>query len=89
MKFSMTQEDVCMSKSLRKTDTGLERAYNLNDLKMNKRDFSRGPVVKNTPSNRGDEGLIPGQGVGFPHIEKQRNLSTTTEAMCSRASAPQ
>ena len=77
-------------KKLRKTDTGLERAYNLNDLKMNKRDFSRGPVVKNTPSNTGDEGLIPGQGAGFPHTAKQLNLgTTTTEPICSRASAPQ
>lgn len=39
MKFSMTQEVVYMSRSWRKTDTGLEIAYNLNDLKMNKRDF--------------------------------------------------
>ena len=63
---------------MRKTDTGLEIAYNLNDLKMNKRDFPRGPVVKNLPSNAGDEGLIPGQGFGLPHTTEQLNLSTTT-----------
>lgn len=40
-----------------KTDTGLEIAYNLNDLKMNKR-LPQGSVVKNVPSNAGDEGLI-------------------------------
>lgn len=75
---------------MRKTDTGLERAYKLNDLKMNKRDFSRGPVAKNTLSNTGYEGLIPGQGVGFPPTAEQLNLSTTTtEPMCSTASAPQ
>ena len=75
---------------MRKTDTGLEIAYNLNDIKMNKRDFPRGPVVKNPPSNAGDEGLIPGQGVGFPHTREQLNLSTTTtEPTRSRACAPQ
>ena len=38
---------------------------------MNKRDFPRGPVVKNLPSNAGDEGLIPGQGNAITHTNKE------------------
>ena len=29
--------------------------------------FPGGPVVKNLPSNAGDEGLIPGGGTKMPH----------------------
>ena len=31
------------------------------------RDFAGGPVVKNTPGNAKDTGLIPGPGTGIPH----------------------
>ena len=29
-----------------------------------------GPVIKNPPSNAGDEGLIPGQGTKSPHMPR-------------------
>ena len=31
------------------------------------REFPGGPVVKNLPSNAGDVGSIPGQGIKTPH----------------------
>ena len=35
------------------------------------RDFPGGPVVKNLPSNVGDAGLIPHQGIKIPHATGQ------------------
>ena len=53
------------------------------------KDFKCGPVVKNSPANTGDTGLIPGPG-RFPHaIELLSLCATTTEAQVSRAHAPQ
>ena len=34
-------------------------------------DFPGGPLVKNLPSNAGDEGLIPGLGTKIPHALEQ------------------
>ena len=33
--------------------------------------FLNGPVVKNLPSNAGDVGSIPGQGMRIPHATEQ------------------
>ena len=41
-------------------------------------DFPDGPVVKNLPSNAGDEGSIPGRGPKIPHAAGQLSLRTTT-----------
>ena len=43
----------------------------LNFQKQLLRDFPGGPVVKNLPTNVGDEGLIPGQGPKFPRATRQ------------------
>ena len=43
-------------------------------------DFPGGPVVKNSPSNAGDPGLIPGWGTKIPHAAGQLSpCATTTE----------
>ena len=42
------------------------------------RDFSGGPVVKNSPANAGDTGAIPGLGTTIPHSMEQLSLFTTT-----------
>ena len=39
------------------------------------RDFRVGPVVKNLPSNAGDEGLIPGWGTKIPQAETKTQCS--------------
>ena len=51
------------------------------------RDFPGGPVVQNLPSNIGDAGLIPHQGIKIPHaIGQATSLYTlTTEPVHSRA----
>ena len=46
---------------------------------MRKRDFPRGPAVKNPPSKAGDAGSIPGQGTKIPHAAGQLNPHTTRE----------
>ena len=57
---------------------------------MQHRDFSAGPVVKNSPPNAWDVGWIPGQGTKIPHAAEQLSLyTTTTEPMNSGAHAPQ
>ena len=38
------------------------------------REFAGGPVVKNTPGNAKDTGLIPGPGTGIPHATKELSL---------------
>ena len=40
------------------------------------RDFPGGPVVKNTPSNAGDVGSIPGWGTKIPHAAGQLSPRT-------------
>ena len=42
------------------------------------RDFPGGLVVKTSPSNEGDTGLIPSRGTKIPHATKQLSLLTTT-----------
>ena len=39
-----------------------------------------GSVVRNTPSNAGDMGLIPGQGTKIPHASGQLSLCAATRA---------
>ena len=46
-------------------------------------DFPGGPVVKNTPSNAGDMGLIPGWGTKIPHALGQLRPWVKTR-VCSR-----
>ena len=62
-------------------------------------DFPGSPVVKTPPSNAGDAGLIPCQGIKIPHApgQQQRACSpqllsphlATTEPLFSRACVPQ
>ena len=51
-----------------------------NILKIKKRDFPGGPVVKTEPSNAGGESSIPGQGAGIPHASqpKDQNIKQAT-----------
>lgn len=42
-------------------------------LKDTKRNFPRGPKLKNPPHNAGDVGLIPGQEINVPHAKEQLN----------------
>ena len=59
-------------------------------LKNNIGDFPGGPVVKNTPSNAGDTGSIPGRGTKIPHAAGQLSpRAATTDPMRSGACAPQ
>ena len=54
------------------------------------KDFPGGPVVKNLPSNAGDEGSILGQGTKIPHAAGQPSSSTsTTEPVHSGTHRPQ
>ena len=46
--------------------------------KMRIRDFTGGSVVKNSPSNAGDVGLMPGRGSKIPHAKEQLSLCTAT-----------
>ena len=41
------------------------------------RNFPGGPVVKNSPSNAGDKGSIPGQRTKIPHGAGQPSLHST------------
>ena len=36
------------------------------------KEFPGGPVVKNLPSNEGDEGSIPGQGTKIPYASQPK-----------------
>ena len=44
---------------------------------MKTRDFPGGPVVKNPPSNAGNEDSIPGQGMKIPLAMGQLNLGNS------------
>ena len=52
-----------------------EPAHQLN---TRDRDFPGDPVVKNSPSNAGDEGLIPGWGTKISYAMGQLSLHSTT-----------
>ena len=52
-----------------------EPAHQLN---TRDRDFPGGPVVKNSPSNAGDKGLIPGWGTKISYAMGQLSLHSTT-----------
>ena len=56
-------------------------------------DFPGGPVVRNSPSNAGDAGSIPSQGIKIPHASEQLSLhAAATELTClnyREARAPQ
>ena len=41
-------------------------------------------MVKNSPSNAGDAGLIPGRGTRIPHAVGQLSPFTATKAQCSQ-----
>ena len=47
-------------------------------FKKQMRDFPRGPMVKNPPSNAEDVGSIPGWGTKIPHATGQLSLHATT-----------
>ena len=42
-------------------------------LKIKKRDFPGGQVVKTEPSNAGGESSVPGQGAGIPHASQPKH----------------
>ena len=50
-----------------------------------KRDFSGGPMVKNSPANAGDLGSIPDLGTKIPTYSEptKPTHATTTEAHCA------
>ena len=53
---------------------------NCSPKKVQVRDFSGGPVVKNLPANAGNMGLIPGLG-SPPATEQLEPWATTTEPL--------
>ena len=52
-------------------------------IKKNTGDFPGGPVVKNLPSNAGDEGWIPGPGTKIPHATGQLSPWAATREACT------
>ena len=48
------------------------------------RDFPGGPVVKNSPCNAGDMGLVPGWGTNIPHAMEHLGLHVTTKTRDSQ-----
>ena len=46
-------------------------------------------MVKNPPSNAGDEGSVPGRGTKIPHAGQLSPCATTTEPIRSGARVPQ
>ena len=54
------------------------------------RDFPGGTVVKNLPANAGDMGLIPGLGLGRPHMPRSNKAQAPRlVSLCSGAREPQ
>ena len=58
-------------------------------------DFPGGPVVKNSPCNAGDVGLIPGWGTKIPHMGEQLSLhpnywacAPQVESLCATVKDP-
>ena len=49
-----------------------------------RRDFPGSPVVKNSPSNAGDVGLIPGWGTKIPHAAGQLSPCAATREKAMR-----
>ena len=45
---------------------------------MQYKNFPRGPVVENPPSNAGNMSSIPGQGTKIPHVVGQLSPHATT-----------
>ena len=55
----------------------------VNIQEYSRRDFSGGPVVKNSICNAGDTSSIPGQGTRIPHATEQLSPSVATiEPVC-------
>ena len=63
-----------------------EPAHQLN---TRDRGFPGGPVVKNSPSNAGDKGLLPGWGTKISYAMGQLSLHSTLEKpeLCSKTPA--
>ena len=58
-------------------------------LKTPYRDFPGGPMIKNSPYNAGDAGLIPDQGTKTPHAMGQLSLcASTREPACRKLQSP-
>ena len=47
-------------------------------------DFSDGPVVKTSPSNAGNTGLIPGRGAKISHALWPRNQNIKQKRFCDK-----
>ena len=47
-------------------------------------DFPGCPVVKTSPSNAGDMGSIPGQGVKIPHASQSKHQNTKQKQWCNK-----
>ena len=56
--------------------------------KLNIWDFPGGPVVKNSPANSGDTGLIPGPG-RFHMLRGNEDHASQLLSLCSQAQKPQ
>ena len=54
------------------------------DRKRTQRDFPGGPVVKTSPSNAGDAGLIPGWGAKIPHASWPKNQNIEQKQYCNK-----
>ena len=50
------------------------------------RDFSGGPVVKTSPSNAGDAGLIPDEAAKIPHASRTKNQNIKQKQHCNKFS---
>ena len=50
-------------------------------LKLRYKGFTGGPVVKSSPSNVGDVGLIPGWGAKIPHASQPKSQKHKTETI--------
>ena len=60
------------------------------DVLMYCRDFPGGPVLKNSPCNAGELGLVPGWGTKISHaVEQPSPCDATTEPVHSGACVPQ
>ena len=57
---------------------------NIQSLKENQRDFPDSPMVKTSPSNVGDMGLIPGWGAKIPHALQPKNQNIKQKQYCNK-----
>ena len=88
---SVGKESTC-NKKMASPKCPLPHPRNLQDvssytLKKKKKDLEGtslgGPVVKTSPFNAGDAGLIPGQGAKIPHASWRKNQNIKQKQFCN------